>query len=142
MKKSKNNEKGLTLVEVLAVIVIGALIIILISNTHLFGQKQYKNQSGKAEGLYDISYALKVITKEIRKSETPIWLSDTEFSLDDVIYKFDKANESITSNGSVLVKDITDFEIEETNPNSKWKISIVNKSNKKVETQIVIKRGI
>ena len=69
MKKYIKNEKGLTLVEILAVIIIGSIIMLLISNVHLFGQKQYKSQSEKSRHLYDVTYAAKVITKEIRKAD-------------------------------------------------------------------------
>ncbi|MER2090755.1 MAG: prepilin-type N-terminal cleavage/methylation domain-containing protein, partial [Sporosarcina sp.] len=39
MNKHLSSEKGLTLVELLAVLVIGTIIFLLISNIHLFSQK-------------------------------------------------------------------------------------------------------
>ena len=68
MRGQLRNERGLTLIEVLAATVIGTMLILLIGNALLFGLKQYKNQSTKAQELTDVTFVAKVITKEIRKA--------------------------------------------------------------------------
>jgi len=124
MKSPKINENGLTLVEVLAVIVIGSLLIILISNTHLFGQKQYKIQWEKAAGLYDVSYALNVITKEIRESEVCTVFGEGSITLDGDRYTFDSSNHSINKNDIPFALDIQLFSVKEP-INGKWELKKV-----------------
>jgi prepilin-type N-terminal cleavage/methylation domain-containing protein len=111
MRNYINNERGLTLIELLAVLVIGSIILILISNIHIFGHKQNKEQSQKATSLYDVSYASKVITKEIRKAEKGK-VKNNILTLNpdkpnQVIFK--ESNGSILMNGNPIVKDITKF---------------------------------
>ena len=92
-------------------LVIGSIVLILISNIHVFGHKQNKEQSQKASSLYDVSYAAKVITKEIRKAES-VKVKNNILTLNQdkpnqVIFK--ESNNSILMNGSPIVKDITKF---------------------------------
>ena len=145
MKKYFNNEKGLTLVEILAVIIIGSLIMLLISNVHLFGQKQYKSQSEKSRHLYDVTYAAKVITKEIRKADEKgianVGLKRDHIKLTSVIeYKYNSANKSIENkDGTILVKDIKEFVISRSG--SQVDLEIISVTGEKVKTKIVLRKG-
>ena len=105
------------MVELLAVIVIGSIIILLIFNVHLFGQNQYKEQSTKAEQLYDVTYVAKVITKEIRKAvsaETDglqlkvnkILILNKDLS-NEIIFK--EENNQILMNGKLLAQGTVKF---------------------------------
>jgi prepilin-type N-terminal cleavage/methylation domain-containing protein len=140
MKKYLNNERGLTLIELLAVLIIGAIIFLLISNIHIFSQKQYKEQTIKAEHLFDVTYAAKVITKEIRKSKNPVLISANEIHLDGIIYKFEIGSNSINKNGVSIASNIKDFHVEKIT-DLKWSIKIVNLSNKKIETELTFRKG-
>lgn len=145
MKKYLNNEKGLTLVEILAVIIIGSIILLLISNVHLFGQKQYKSQSEKTMHLYDVSYAAKVITKEIRKADEKgianVGSKSDYIKLTSVIeYKYNSANKSIENkDGTILVKDIKEFVISRSG--SQVDLEIISVTGEKVKTKIVLRKG-
>ncbi len=145
MRKYLNNEKGLTLVEILAVIIIGSLIMLLISNVHLFGQKQYKSQSEKSRHLYDVTYAAKVITKEIRKADEKgianVGSKSEHIKLTDAIeYKYNSANKSIEiKNGTILVKDIKKFVISRSG--SQIDLEIISVTGEKVKTKIVLRKG-
>ncbi|KAA0965336.1 prepilin-type N-terminal cleavage/methylation domain-containing protein [Sporosarcina sp. ANT_H38] len=145
MRKYLNNEKGLTLVEILAVLIIGSIIMLLISNVHLFGQKQYKSQSEKSRHLYDVTYAAKVITKEIRKvDESGIANVDSKrdhIKLTSVIeYKYNSANKSIENkDGTILVKDIENFVAERLD--NQVDLEIISKTGEKVKTKIVLRKG-
>lgn len=143
MIRQLHNEKGITLVELLAVIIIISLLIGLISSTQLFGARQYNNQIKKTNQLYDITYAMKIITKDIRKSNTFEAPNTNEIILDGVEYKFDQSKEVIFKNGNALVNNVRTFEVRpsENNEGSTWKIEIINLVNKKVETEIVIRKG-
>ncbi|HJF32401.1 MAG TPA: prepilin-type N-terminal cleavage/methylation domain-containing protein [Sporosarcina psychrophila] len=145
MKKYLRSEKGLSLVEVLAVIIIGSLIMLLISNIHLFGQKQYKSQSEKSRHLYDVTYAAKVITKEIRKADEKgianVGSKSDHIKLTDSIeYKYNSADKTIENKDrTILVKDIEKFVVSRSD--SQIKLEIISKTGEKVKTNIVLRKG-
>jgi len=145
MKKYLNNEKGLTLVEILAVIIIGSIIMLLISNVHLFGQKQYKSQSEKTRHLYDVTFAAKVITKEIRKAdEKGVANVDSKRDhiklTDNIEYKYNSTDKTIENkDGTILVENIEKFVAERSV--SQVSLEIISKTGEKVETKIVLRKG-
>ncbi len=63
------SELGMTLIEVLATLVIASIIAIFIFNIIKSSTDQNIQQTEETGNLFDISYALKVITKDIRRSE-------------------------------------------------------------------------
>ncbi|MTD29616.1 PilW family protein [Planomicrobium sp. YIM 101495] len=77
MNKYICNNKGITLVELLAVLVIGSIVMVLIMGIFSNGQKQYSIQTTHAEQLADVRYTAKVITKEIRQAERIKWTGTT-----------------------------------------------------------------
>lgn len=157
----KNSNRGFTLVEVLAVIVIGAIIVVAISSILFNATTQHTNQQADTRQLQDISYALKVITRDIRKSKD----IDTSGSLirgkDEVAisYQFDKNTNSILRNGEILTTGVADFHFyvagvdifTQTPINTSTlsiipiKLSITNKlANGKdnlIETEVVLRRN-
>lgn len=68
MKYIGKNNRGMTLIEVLATLVITAIVAILIFNIIQSSTKQKFLQTREADNLYNVTYALKVITKDIRRS--------------------------------------------------------------------------
>jgi|GEM_PF-2771137 len=64
----KKNEKGLTLVEVLAGIVLLSMILLLVSSIHLFAQKQMNTQKKVIQIQSNERLAFNRITGEIRKA--------------------------------------------------------------------------
>jgi prepilin-type N-terminal cleavage/methylation domain-containing protein len=140
MKKYIKNDNGLTLVELLAVLAIGSIILILISNVHLIGQKQYKSQSENANSLNDVTYAMKVITKEIRKAKNPQWINEHEIILDEINYKFDNNEKAIKKAGITLIADIEEFKVTKRTDKG-WVIVIKSIYGKKIKTEIVFRKG-
>lgn len=144
MRKNFKSEKGITLVELLAVIAIGGIISVLIMGILGNGQNQYNSQTVKSEQLNDIRYAAKVITKEIRKAErVEVSTSILKLGVDSPIV-FTFSNEEILKNGITLVSGISDFSILKNNRT--LTIKIVSTENKgdtqKVETEIFIREGV
>ncbi|WP_419959141.1 prepilin-type N-terminal cleavage/methylation domain-containing protein [Psychrobacillus sp. BM2] len=143
VKKYINNEKGLTLVEMLAVIIIGAIIIVLVSNIHLFTQKQFKSQSEKTGQLYSVTYAAKVITKEIRKTDGSAIITNTtnndKISItNEIEYSYDKVNKSIIAkNGTVLARNIKEFYVKKNG--NEVILKIISVDNEKVNTKIILR---
>lgn len=64
------NEKGVTLVELLAALALLSIIMLLASSVHLFGQNQMTLQTKQIENQSDDRIAIKLIIKEIRKAQT------------------------------------------------------------------------
>lgn len=68
MKILIKNMRGMTLVEILAVTVITSIIAILVFSLIQSSIKQQIQQTKETGDLNDITYALKVVTKDIRRS--------------------------------------------------------------------------
>lgn len=68
--KIPENKQGLTLIEVLAVTVIISIIAILIFSIIQSSLDQRVKQTKETKDLFDITYALKVVTKDIRRAVT------------------------------------------------------------------------
>ena len=132
MRKHWNTEKGITLVELLAAIVLASIVMVLVYNVLMAGTKQYKNQLEKNNQLTEISYALKMITKDIRKTEKPKIINSSQIELNDVNYS--KDGNTITRNGVVVAHFIQKFEVKEEGHNNKWIIEIKgsNQSGKEI----------
>ncbi|OCA87683.1 hypothetical protein A8F94_07455 [Bacillus sp. FJAT-27225] len=123
------NQKGLTLVEILAVVSLLSLVTLLGSSIHLFSQKQAHNQSTKIKNESDVRLAMNIITKEIRKASTVkvevkeknnfiLTLNETD------IYRLDQ--QSIRKNDTVIISNIKSFTVNAENAN---KDTTLNKTN-------------
>ena len=66
-KQVLKNEAGVTLVELLASIAILGIIIALAGSVHIFGQRQFRSQTESANQANDISYALSVMSTDLRR---------------------------------------------------------------------------
>ena len=147
MWKQWNNEKGITLVELLAAVVLASIVMLLVFSVLMSGTKQYKNQLEKNNQLTDISYALKMITKDIRKTENPQIISKSEIELNGINYS--KVGNTITRNGDVIARDIEIFFVDDgyetgkyDEKNIKWFIEIKSLDQKETKkTEIYIRKG-
>lgn len=147
MWKQWNNEKGITLVELLAAVVLASIVMLLVFSVLMSGTKQYKNQLEKNNQLTDISYALKMITKDIRKTENPRIISKSEIELNGINYS--KVGNTITRNGDVIARDIELFNVKDNygtehydENNIKWFIEIKSLDQKKnKKTEIYLRKG-
>ncbi|OMC87278.1 hypothetical protein BK128_07525 [Viridibacillus sp. FSL H7-0596] len=138
MKNIANNEKGITLVETLAVIVITALVATLIFNVQLSSSKQYDKQLNKNQQLHEVSYVLKVITKEMRKTTDIVSIKDG-IKIKNEEYRFEKSTNGITKNSVPFATNIEEFLVEYKE--NSWNIKITNLDGKTVETNIVVRSG-
>lgn len=119
MIKQLKEERGLTLIEVLAATVIGSIVILLIGNALIFGLKQYKNQSEKAQDLTSVTIVAKAVTKDIRKA-TSVEVKDGDLILEiedgiPDIYIFDEESKIIFKNEKELFTGIELFKISMSN---------------------------
>lgn len=138
MRNILNNEKGVTLVEILAVVVLTALVAILIFKVQLTSSEQYDKQLKQNQQLNEISYVLKVITKEMRKT-TDITSINDGIKIKNVEYKFDKNTMSISKDNENFATNIREFNVKYKD--NGWNIIIENLDGKKAETKIVVRSG-
>ncbi|MER2077540.1 PilW family protein [Psychrobacillus psychrotolerans] len=138
MKKQTNNERGITLVELLAAIVLASIVMMLIYSVLMTGTKQYKSQFDKNKQVTEISYTLKMITKDIRKTEKPILISSSEIDLNGI--KYSKNGSNITRNGVVIASVIDRFNV--VVDDDRWIIEIKSAGYEETKkTEIYIRKG-
>ena len=121
MKKAFKNEHGVTLVELLAVLAMIGMILLLISNVHIFGQKQFNSQTTQINHESDVRYVMNVITKEIRRSPS-VSISNNIISTGTSTFKL--IGKELYQGDSVLEDGIDEFNVQQTGN----KISITIKS--------------
>lgn len=108
-KKIRDDETGITLVELLAAISILSIVILLAGSVHMFGQRQFINQTKSASQENDISYALTVITTDLRKlSKGEITeVADSSIETDRYSYKFNLGRKQLEKGDTILVEGVT-----------------------------------
>jgi prepilin-type N-terminal cleavage/methylation domain-containing protein len=122
----KINQNGMTLVELLVVLALLSMVILLISNTHIFGQKQFSSQSEQIQHESNVRYAMNVITKEIRKSP-PQTISVTDNKIQTFNEEFLLKGPQLYKNDTVLEEGIAEFNVKQTG--DKIKITIKSEPN-------------
>jgi prepilin-type N-terminal cleavage/methylation domain-containing protein len=110
-----NNEKGVTLIELLAALSLLSIILLLASSVQLLGLKQSSSQTSEIQNQSNVRLAMNIITREIRKASTVTFINidDTDSSNDQLkingvdIYKLE--NKNITKNADPLITNIQTF---------------------------------
>lgn len=107
--KIKENEAGITLVELLAAISILSIVILLAGSVHMFGQRQFIDQTKSASQENDISYAMTVMSTDLRKlSKGEInKLADSSIETDRYSYKFNLEKKQLEKGDTILVEGVT-----------------------------------
>ncbi|MDE0583196.1 prepilin-type N-terminal cleavage/methylation domain-containing protein [Planococcus sp. A6] len=115
MKKWMLNDRGISLVELLAVLAIGSIILSLVIGIMVNGQKTYSQQTHSAEQLTELRYAIKVITKEVRSAEKLTIVEDRLVVQSSGRIVFELRNGQLWQDGSVLAERISElkFEVED-----------------------------
>lgn len=122
-KKAKllKKESGITLVELLAAISILSVVILLAGSIHLFAQRHFINQTDSASRSNDLSYALSVMTTDIRKREmNNIRINDEK---NEIYVKnpgenfkeeptYHVVNNQLIKDGQVLAESVSRMEVE------------------------------
>jgi prepilin-type N-terminal cleavage/methylation domain-containing protein len=104
-----NNQKGVTLIELLLAIALLSTVLLLANSLHLFGQKQMTNQTEEIQNQSNVRLAMNIITKEIRKASTANVSNNALIINGTDVYKLD--NSCLTKNGQPLVTDLQKIDI-------------------------------
>ncbi|WP_026558588.1 prepilin-type N-terminal cleavage/methylation domain-containing protein [Bacillus sp. J37] len=101
------NQRGVSLIEVIASISLISIILLLVNSFHLFGQKQMTSQTDEIQNQANIRTALNMITKEIRTAESVTIQDDVLIiNLKD---KYTLDSNTIMKNNTVFIKNINRF---------------------------------
>ncbi len=143
------NDAGFTLVELLASLAILSLIIGLIGSVTMFGIKQYDNQTFEAEQANDYSYALTVLSKEIRSAKS-VTVAKGSITVDGVIYAQtgtqliktaeDSSQEVLADYLPTDGFKVSEFKVSEIETNNIIAITIKNSESKTYQTTIYLRR--
>jgi len=117
-----NNERGVTLLEVLAVTIIVALVSIVLMSILTNGKTSSDKQMKSSVQLSDATYILKVVTKDTRKS-TEIITKDLDDYTEYIFknnqnnqrynYVFHRNNQTIERNDEIIAVNVLDFKIKD-----------------------------
>jgi prepilin-type N-terminal cleavage/methylation domain-containing protein len=110
--KLKTNEKGLTLVEVLAALALASLVILLAGSINLFGYKQMSSQKEEIQNQSNDRLAMNIVTKAIRQADpsTVEVINDQNvLKINTVRYYLDGT--SLKKETDVLISDINKFTV-------------------------------
>ena len=114
------NEKGFTLVEVLAVIVILAIVGSILFNLLTSSNKEYKSQVDDTTNLNELSFIMKEITRDFRKSKivdiqnNQVVFKTKENNQEKVIATYTKTGDTLSKNGSPYQTKIGSFCVQST----------------------------
>lgn len=139
-----NNQKGITLIEVLAALVLVTIVFALVIGIVINSQNNYKRQQSINLNTADMTILLNKMTSEIRKNPDSISATSKKLIItpktgSPISYLFDSTSNTLSRNGVAQSKKLTDF-------NSAIEEGIltltIKDSNAKVwETKIVLRRG-
>lgn len=134
------NNRGFTLVELLAVLALMSIIIILISSAHIFGQKQFINQAEEINHQSDARYIANLVAKDVRKASS-LSVSGNELILGEVTYHL--SGNTLKKNGSIIAESVSEFKPEvlpaEKGKGIKLSIStLANKQSKSAALETII----
>ncbi|MCM3441952.1 prepilin-type N-terminal cleavage/methylation domain-containing protein [Metabacillus halosaccharovorans] len=101
------NQRGVSLIEVIASISLISIILLLVNSFHLFGQKQMTSQTDEIQNQANIRTALNMITKEIRTAES-VSIEDDVLIIN-LKDKYTLDSNTIMKNNTVFIKNINRF---------------------------------
>lgn len=137
MKKTAKLQHGMTLVEVLAVLVIVSIISVLLFNILGSSTSTHQKQSTKNEELRNASYALKLITKDFRRARN-FDESTYTFTIDSQSYVYTISNNTITRNGETVANNIESFSLSYVN--NILTVNLKSQNGKEISTNLSLRK--
>lgn len=103
-------ERGMTLVELLAALALLSIIIMLVGSAMFFGQKQYSKQTETIAKQDEVRFVMSTITKEIRSHHADeVTVADRVLTIGTDQYKLNTSQ--LLKNGVVLSDQIAVFNV-------------------------------
>ena len=143
------NHYGLSLLEVLATCVLTSIVALILFSVISASTDQHNKQSNANKQINDVSYALKLITKDIRKYPNNIIANDTSLSISidsdttkNIIYSFENQEKTLNKNGVPFVFEIEFFKVIPCeNGLSDCTFIEIGNNEKTVSTEIILRKG-
>lgn len=144
MRSLLKDNKGLTLIEILAAVVILTIISSVITSVFISSSKTHSNQVKANQQLVDVTYISKALTKDVRMS-TMYEGASTDFKLTSGVtneqqhYKFNSTSGEVFRNDVLLTKEVVTFSVKQEIDISGFpffKIHIESINGTKIETII------
>jgi len=136
-------QRGLTLVEVLAVLVIFSIISILLMSILGSSTSTHQKQLTKNKELQNTSIVLKLITKDFRKSvkfDEATYTFTTIVDGSETEQTYVLSDDKITRNGETIATDIEEFELSNQESSSTLTIRIKSKHNQEIRTELTSRK--
>ncbi|KGR91244.1 hypothetical protein CD30_07335 [Ureibacillus massiliensis 4400831 = CIP 108448 = CCUG 49529] len=140
------NEKGSSLVEVLAIVIILSIVGSILFGVIIQGKEQYEDQSQTNQELFDLSYSLKLFTKDLRKALSVESTSANRMTIKDESGSIDRLEyfpieKKLIKNGDPYIDNVVEFIFSKNGLNVEIiNIKLQNESNE-ISTQIVVRSG-
>jgi type II secretory pathway pseudopilin PulG len=132
------SERAITLVEVLAVLALLSMVVLLASSIYMFSQKQMIQQSSDIQVQSNVRLAAKILTKDIRKSDSVTISTSSNFAVNKAnltIDRYEFKDKTLYKNDQPFISDIQSFTIKK-NPDDSISLSVANLP----ETTILIRK--
>ncbi|WP_181347476.1 PilW family protein [Thalassobacillus sp. CUG 92003] len=108
MKQWLYNQRGMTLVELLAALAVMTIVLLLMGSLSLFGQKQFMSQTNSVEDQANVRHAVSFLTKEIRGAES-VSVDDHVLSIDNDNYQL--IDGEIVRDSTTVAQSIKTFHV-------------------------------
>ena len=125
------NNRGISLIELLAALTLLSLIFLLVSSFTIFGQKQMNSQSSQIDNQANVRLAINIISKEIRCADRLVISNDNVLTINNT-EKYQLTDTTITKNDTALIKGIEEFIINKEG--SKINITITSLPDKNINS--------
>lgn len=138
------NQRGITLIEMLAVLTLISVVSILIIGIIVNSQNTYALQQSTNQTTTTIAYSVNVISSDIRKYPNQLTVEDNRLIIDlgsgnEIIYQQHSSDASLLRNQEVLITQIQDFQVRLDN-NTIW-IIIIDSSGKEWSSSYTLRTG-
>lgn len=112
-----NNQKGITLVELLAAIVLLSLISVLVISIVIQSQNTYKRNQLTNVTTTEISFLINSITGDIRQNPEDIVTEENVLTISPtnespIVYRFDSGQSTLKRNNQIIISNVRDFTID------------------------------
>lgn len=111
-----SNQKGITLVELLAAITLLSLVSVLVMSIIIQSQNTYKRNQLTNITTTEMSLLINTMTRDIRQHPQQVAVASNVLTIsppneDPIVYRFDSAQDELKRNNQVVISNVHDFTI-------------------------------
>lgn len=111
-----SNQKGITLVELLAAITLLSLVSVLVMSIIIQSQNTYKRNQLTNITTTEMSLLINTMTRDIRQYPQQVAVASNVLTIsppneDPIVYRFDSAQDELKRNNQVVISNVHDFTI-------------------------------